>query len=184
MTDTAPETEFVPIAEVEIEMTAGELRAALAAHQPAHDVAKLVERLRHPVAEHWPKDAADAANLIDRQRAEIERLGREKYDLTIELEAAKEIIRRLEARWQVAQADYRAVMQAIGCESIAEVPDKLRAAERERDEAYRKGQEDMRARAAHVSEPVSLVAARFVRALEIKEAPDADAGKEGGADPG
>lgn len=31
MTDTAPETEFVPIAEVEIEMTVGELRAALAA---------------------------------------------------------------------------------------------------------------------------------------------------------
>lgn len=76
-----------------------------------------------------------AADPIDSQSAEIERLGREKYDLTIELEAAKEIIRRLEARWQVAQADYRAVMQAIGCESIAEVPDKLQAAESERDEA-------------------------------------------------
>lgn len=154
------DTEFMPITEVEVEMTVGELRAIL------------------------------AADTINRQSAEIERLGRDKYDLTIELEAAKEIIRRLEARWQVAQADYRAVMQAIRCESISEVPDKLRAAERERDEArgeierlmkerdeaYRKGQEDMRGRAAKVCFQTrgSTIAGTRIRALKIKDTPDAE----------
>lgn len=62
------DTEFVPITEVEVEMTAGELRAALAAHQRAE-----IELLTAAL-EASEEDVATARKAYCAAQAEVDRL--------------------------------------------------------------------------------------------------------------
>lgn len=111
------------------------VRAALAAHQPAHDVAQVIERLR-----------------ADRDKAA--RQAEDQWAGWIKEEAAR---KRAERERNKAWAEIKRLMK-------------------ERDEAYRKGQEDMRGRAAKVCFQTrgSTIAGTRIRALKIKGAPDAE----------
>lgn len=76
--------------------------------------------------------------------------------------------------WDAWNAKYAAALAAH--DSGEELSDLIARLTKERDEAYRKGQEDMRGRAAKVCFQTrgSTIAGTRIRALKIKEAPDAE----------